>query len=118
MSAGTGGYRRIPGKGRHTGQSPLVALGIVAELHGTPPGTIEPDGEAVVIEPQRFRCRMAETTDQEQANKHAYSVGLHGNSRGVSTLQRMAFLSDRSISYLAPGLQCGGGHTTASVPRS
>ena len=38
------GHRRIPAKGRHTGEGPLIALGIVAELHGPSSFAIEPDG--------------------------------------------------------------------------
>jgi len=41
---------------------PLVALGIVAEFHSATPGTIEPDGEAFIIQAHDVvslhRCAM------------------------------------------------------------
>ena len=64
-----GRHRRIPGKCRYTGQGALVTLGIIPEFHCAPPRTIEPESEAVVIEPQRFCRRKGEATNTHQADK-------------------------------------------------
>jgi hypothetical protein len=67
LAVGRDGW--VDGKMLLAGQYPLIALGIIPELHGAPPGTIEPDGEAVVIEPQDVGRRRAEPTAKDNANK-------------------------------------------------